>query len=260
MKPKIPNPRSKPLKFGMERLQQGKINTKTTWYNIEHKSQTNVSILYDIKKKYNTCRMLHQYDEKISKYLSKFTHTEANNFHLIEHILNYIKKNKIKQLNLFEDGIGEGYPLAEIKRGLNNYQIKCKTTGINLTDLVFRWNKKYIDKEIIKNVADYLPDEKQDIIISVFGGLNYVMKQIQKEVLLKYIYSLKKNGIGIFVLDSEVLNIDKNPKQMQNLKTALQKRGFSSEIYINHSEKRSEKYNLLIVERTDIFKKEGIRL
>ena len=62
---------------------------------------------------------------------------------------------------------------------------------------------------ITTNAATFIPKEKYDFIFSIFGGFEY-SENFQKEIFLKYCYSLNKSGVAIFTAPESITYYYKN--------------------------------------------------
>jgi len=242
----------------MERLQQQKIQEKLNIAKIKSRFQNRTDYIAkrDNQKSHKLFRDLDLYDELFKNELLKYKEFKTQipmyklitlHYVIIDFMMDYIRTHKIKEINVFDDGLGHGNFLKEMKSRIQERGVKCKTTGISLTDTIKLENKSMINKIHIPNVADHLPEEKYDFIFSSFGGLYYSIPEINKEILLKYLYSLKKNGFAILITNPE--NNPKGEYGMKRFEIALQKRGF--ELFYEPDN------TTLIIQRTNVFKNQN---
>lgn len=157
-------------------------------------------------------------------------------------------RHKKKKISVLDDGAGKGYFLAQLKEKWNalkkegKVKASLETTAVTLSSKTIAL--KNIDEIKKGNVANFLPTKKYDLIISVYGGFEYTIPEIQKEVLLKYCYSLNKGGVGVFGIEFTLL-----PK-ITSIQNAFEKRGFKFDLMSmkkNIFEKLPSNY--LVIER-----------
>lgn len=142
------------------------------------------------------------------------------------------RKYKKKEINVLDDGAGKGFFLSELKEKWNYLKEKklvsaeLKTTAVSLTKTI---SKKNIDFKHTGNVIDFIPERKYDMILSVYGGFHYTQRPLQREVLLKYLYSLNKGGLGIFSFKTHLLKTNMGQEHRRQVIEGLEKRGFRAE-------------------------------
>lgn len=142
-------------------------------------------------------------------------------------------KNKRRSLKILDDGAGLGYFLEEIKRKLREKGIACKTTAVSLSEIGGLSSRKRLGQinEVHKGFSEwFLPKEKQDVIFSVFGGFDYSLRALQRNILLKYAHSLNKGGIICigFAMHFSITDVDTFKSRV---KETFRKRGFEAEFY-----------------------------
>lgn len=132
-----------------------------------------------------------------------------------------------KPLRILDDGAGNGDLLAGLKKKLNARRIKTETIGISLirnARLLSRFENQEIDHVHWGIAERYVPRKPVDIIFSIFGSLYHTYKEVGKDHLLKFAYSLRPGGMmimaGIF---------SKQGRFRQNLQRAFEKRGFKAQ-------------------------------
>jgi len=110
-------------------------------------------------------------------------------------LLEFIKNRfKTKKLKILEEGAGQTVFLNEIKDLLLKEGIKSETTAITLTPGVTRKNTRaniLIKKDSLKTTKL----QEYDLIFSVFGGIHYNIKELDRNLVLKFANSLSKNGV-----------------------------------------------------------------
>lgn len=148
--------------------------------------------------------------------------------------LSYLeRKYKKSEINVLDDGAGKGYFLAELKEKWNSLKERklvsadLKTTAVSLTRSLVAKN---IDFKKIGNVLNFIPERKYDLILSVYGGFHYTQKALQREVLLKYLYSLNKGGLAILSFDTFLLKTSMGKAHREQVIEGLKKRGFRADI------------------------------
>jgi|GEM_PF-3802288 len=168
----------------------------------------------------------------------------------------YIKqkgKNKDYVMGILEDGSGKGKFMFELAMKLAMLGIKFRSTAMSLDknpDLD-KMKQGHLIDEVLYGPAEYqvLKPKSQDVIVSLAGSLFHTGQILKKDLLLKFAYALKENGQmfvgfginpishdlgmrgGLSPTQNKELNKDTLDKQMQNIKTALLKRGFKTEFY-----------------------------
>jgi hypothetical protein len=156
-------------------------------------------------------------------------------------------------MRLLEDGAGEGVFLGELKQRLSAIGISTETTALSLASNEKLSEKKKsgkIDNIRIGNAEFFIPAKPFDAIFSLYGSINYADPGIQKEHLLKFAHSLKRNGLMLVGLDIELPGF--RVSFLDEITRAFEKQGFFARFY-KYSEDRSEKRTLphwiLIVKR-----------
>jgi len=204
---RIPNPRSRPKKFGMEKIQQRLIEKKIKDPAISLHKRTKINACMSSElitgendyRIYSRNRGYPEYNNMI-KYLE--LGEELKNKPILDIIGEYSIKNKKKVIRVLDDGAGRGVFLTDLKemwetyRKIGRISSELKTTAIvlNKKDL----NRAKIDNVYEGDVSEYLPKEKYDFIFSVFGGFAHSTSYLQREILLKHLFSLEKGGYGFF--------------------------------------------------------------
>jgi len=247
MTPKIPNPRSKPRKFGMEKKIQEKIKSKCHLTSLSMINEMRICVLNERLNKY-PYNMLSRGYEKYNYVFELISNKDIYNT-----LNEYAIKNKLKTIRILDEGTGKGYFLNELKKMWKEKKnpIKLETNAIVLEKSEIE-KKRGINKIYAGDIIKYIPDKKFDYIFSIFGATAYSMAEIEKEILLKHLYSLKKGGIGIFSLfESRKEIIEK-----KNIIDALKKRGFnarlvdySNDVKQNYLDKINLPILYLVVER-----------
>ena len=158
-----------------------------------------------------------------------------------------------RQIRILDDGAGDGNFLHEIKIKLAKKGISAKTTACTLNV-----NEKLKSKNVDIVYDGYsemlVPEEKQDLIISVMGTLWYTLNEINKEIILKHTYSLAKGGYLLLMTTGVSPNLAKSDEEAirhvddvyRRIKQSFKKRGF--EVISACDE---EGYGVLIVKRLD---------
>ncbi len=142
------------------------------------------------------------------------------------------RKYKKKEINVLDDGAGKGTFLSELKEKWNSLKERklvsadLKTTAVSLTRSVVAKN---IDFKKIGNVLNFMPERKYDLILSVYGGFHYTQTSLQREVLLKYLYSLNKGGLAIFSFNTFLLKTSMGKEHRSQVISGLEKRGFRAD-------------------------------
>jgi hypothetical protein len=160
----------------------------------------------------------------------------------ISEALAKIPRKKGKPLLIIEDGPLTGSFLAELKTELKKLRIPCKTIALSLkplAELKAKKRERLID-EIIEGPAEFFVSKNlADLIISRYGSIEYTLTELKKEHLLKFAFSLKKNGIMLVGFDlSTAFSFNpktKKPldmffilKKMKGIERAFEKRGFQA--------------------------------
>jgi len=163
---------------------------------------------------------------------------------LIDMLVGKYKQTQ-KTIEILDDGTGQGNFLADIKQILTKKKIPVNTTAISLSDKINAKNRKYIDRFIFKDAKDIVLTKKYDLITSYYGAINYSIPAIRNELIKKYVFSLNKNGIGLFLFTEHKRDAD--TKNLNFLKL-LEKVGFSTTIY-KHEPNTSTANYILLIER-----------
>jgi|GEM_PF-1905167 len=209
---KIPNQRSKPKKFGMENIQKKLIEKKLKNPLIKMKRDLKLTrcIFTELfaggsdPSHYVRIRGYTEYNNMI-----KYLHLggELKNKTILYILREYANKNNKKIIKVLDDGAGRGVFLTSLKEMWATFvkndptSPKLKTTAIVLDENDL--HKAKMDNVFVGDVCDYIPKEKFDFIFSVFGGFAHSTPQLQREILLKHLYSLEKGGYGFFGFFSE---------------------------------------------------------
>jgi len=136
------------------------------------------------------------------------------------------------RLKILEEGAGDCIAIEELAESLRKKGIKVEATAISLD------GRRYPEKvRLVRLPIETANIGRQDAIIGVYGALHYIEskafevkttgkpRQLSKQVLLKYCYSLNKGGIAAIGL----IFIGK----FQKIKQDLEKRGFKADLQ-NH--------------------------
>ena len=147
---------------------------------------------------------------------------------------NYFSKKK--NLSIFEEGVGHGQFVAELK---NYFQKEGKNTHItalskaNLPKLTILKQKQIINDLLIQSAELFRPKRFFDLIVSLFGPTNYTLPIVRKQHLQKLAHSLSKNGILLLGFEFKKLNSAVNYGLFKSLgekdKTSSSKSNFSLE-------------------------------
>jgi len=152
-----------------------------------------------------------------------------NNKTLIEFIKLRFKKNK---LTILDEGAGLTIFLKEIKALLIKESINVETTAITLTPEVTKKNSN-VDVLIKQDTLKFKPSKSYDLIFSVFGGVHYNLKDLDKNLVLKLSHSLSKNGVFFLGLNrlSDFRGKEKPVPDyfFTNIKKSFNKNGFDIE-------------------------------
>ena len=247
---RILNPRPKPKKFGMEKVQQKIIEKKLKDSTIEmHKKSRIENCVYsewligeNDNRLYSRNRGYPEYNNMI-KYLKLGDGLE--NKEILQVMVEYSIKNKKKVMKVLDDGAGRGVFLSDLKemwetfRKMDTKNPKLETTAIVLNKKDLKRAK--IDKVYVGDVSKYVPKEKFDFIFSVFGGFAHSTPHLQREILLKHLYSLEKGGYGFFGFFSE------HKKEYADAFTKkLSKMGFEAK-YHNFKKENNPGMNVILI-------------
>ncbi len=169
-----------------------------------------------------------------------------------KNLIEFINANfKHKKLRIMDEGLGEGKFLQEIKKELQSKYI-VETTGITIDPSDTKLSStKNIDHIIVNPIErmkyengtkSIVPDKKQDLIFSTYGGFQYTLDELKKNVLLKTAYSLNKEGCAFITFTKTDLTLTepfdylrtiifrkKLNKFYDEVKVAFKKRGFQFE-------------------------------
>lgn len=104
-----------------------------------------------------------------------------------------------RPLRMLDDGAGEGLLLKVMKEKLAIKGIEIETTGIGLA----RCPKLEANADFAyaKDALFYIPQNKQDLIVSLHGALFFMAPQLAEISAMKYAYSLDRGGIAVLCLD-----------------------------------------------------------
>ncbi len=167
-----------------------------------------------------------------------------------------LAKNKSK-LNILDDGCGHGFFLKNIKGLLGEKGIDVTTTGITITPtqkLKNLINDKLIDEVYFKPAELFVPTKKYDAIFSVYGSIHYSLKELQKDIVIKYAQALRKGGIMCVGLDIDKYQSSKGRDIRGDIIKSFFKRGFDAEFYTNEilgSGMNTLPRDVLIIKRVD---------
>lgn len=133
-----------------------------------------------------------------------------------------------KQISILDEGAGLARFLKEIKDLFLKKGKKIETTAITLTPGVLKENTPHLNYLHKKESQQFMPNKKYDVILSLFGGFHYNIKELDRNTVLKFAHSLSENGvmfIGINRFGSE--RYEASEKVFLNLKRAFEKNGFT---------------------------------
>lgn len=105
-----------------------------------------------------------------------------------------------RPLRVLDDGAGVGRFLQYTKKELLARGVKTITTAVALEpqpELRTMHAEGTLDKLHIGLAETFLPEEKQDVIFSVFGSIEYTLPEFKRRILLKYSHSLNKGGFAV---------------------------------------------------------------
>jgi hypothetical protein len=147
---------------------------------------------------------------------------------LNQDISNYISlklKNK-KNFSVLDDGAVRGYFLNDLYNKFNKHDLK-KMSFDAITLHKEDIKKSILDKVNVHEgfIENIKFNKKYDVIFSVYGSISYTI--FHKEVLLKYLNHLKKNGIILINYSDIHKHREISTKFIVELKRALEKRKFS---------------------------------
>lgn len=181
------------------------------------------------------------------EYSDHFNHG-INKHGLGTSILDFLKKRfrQTKEtVSVLDLGCGEGNFLSEIKQMLKSEKIPSKTESLSLVDNISEKNSSHIDKRNIIPVIEHKSTKKYDLIVDLNGAINMELETIRRELVLKYAYSLKPEGILVMNVIYSVGSEKLNP-----IIAHLKKQGFNAGFYKkNDSPASFHKYNTLIIQR-----------
>ncbi len=148
-----------------------------------------------------------------------------------------IPRKKGKQLVVLEDGPGyNALFLDSLKTQLNKLNISSKTIALSLnpSEKLKAQQGKAIDILVKGPAEKYLPKEKIDLIVSLFGSIHYTLPLTQKNHLLKLAHSLNKGGVMLVGFSfRENFDVFDQKRDLKGIIKALKKRGFKAKFKRN---------------------------
>lgn len=163
---------------------------------------------------------------------------------ILEILLDMAQRHKNRPLRILDDGAGHGNFLAYVKEHLTRKGIRTETTALSLT-LFEELEKQNIDRVRVGSSESFVPDKKQDLIISFMGTVLYLPQSICKEVILKHAYSLEKGGILMLATPLFPFKAQEEAKMFRRLSDSLEKRGFR----VIHAGNVEDWIGILIIQR-----------
>ena len=174
-----------------------------------------------------------------------------------------VPRQKNRPFVLVEDGAGKGFGLSGAVRDLEKRGVPVHSVALAYNPHPTLLKRTAIGriKEVSAGTAEaWVPRQKIDGLISVFGSIHYTMPQARKDHLLKFATSLNKGGIMLVGFDEIYLHqpgLKDNERFKANLVASFAKRGFRAEVHpldrrnlprIN-GEDKAIPHNVLIVQR-----------
>jgi 2-polyprenyl-3-methyl-5-hydroxy-6-metoxy-1,4-benzoquinol methylase len=146
--------------------------------------------------------------------------------HLFEYIYKRFKTKR--EISILDEGAGFTRFLKEIKELFEKKGKTIETSAISLTPGIKKENTSHLNYLYKQKVQTFVPKKEYDVIISVFGGIHYNIKELDKNTVLKLAHSLSKNGV-MFIGVNRINNYQVNLPDsiLENIKVSLEKNGFS---------------------------------
>jgi len=166
---------------------------------------------------------------------------------------------KGQTVRLLEDGAGAAVALSELKKEIEARGVKCEATALGihhkelLADAVA---KGRINQFVVKPGELFVPKKPVDAIISVLGSIDYALREHRKDTLLKFAYSLRRNGLLLAGFtgypfnprESSERSEEKMQVQFRHLEKSFVKRGFRARVYRSEGDLTMPDW-ILIVQR-----------
>ncbi len=149
---------------------------------------------------------------------------------------------KGQTVRVLEDGAGAAVALGQLKKELAGKGVKCEAValGIHHTNHLFESVKRgHVDKFVVRPGELFVPSKPVDVVLSVFGSIDYSLREFKKDTLLKFAFSLRPNGLLLAGFTSTLFNPrgaseysgDQLDQQFRQLERAFVKRGFRAKVY-----------------------------
>jgi hypothetical protein len=169
----------------------------------------------------------------------------------IHEVLKDIYDKNRRPLHVVVDGGGrEGIFPSALKTKLNQLNVPSNITVISLKaakELKDAKTRGEFDVLREGEAEFFVPEQKIDVVISLFDSIHYTMDELRKSHILKYAYSLNKGGIMMVgfgfqdhrsVLPRKRLPAEPVPEEeliaeRKGIKRAFKKKGFEAEFYDN---------------------------
>jgi hypothetical protein len=164
-------------------------------------------------------RSASDYDGTFLNLLNELLHNKKNT--VAQHLIDL--GGKKRKLTLFSDGIGDGLAETEFVSALRDVKIKASVDGITLHALpkAIAFQKAGLIEHIYEGSAEtFLPKKKYDVILSHHGSISYTPVQFLKTHLLKYLYSLNREGVLLCVI-SPASKFERTPLNVSNILTEI---------------------------------------
>ena len=119
-----------------------------------------------------------------------------------------VRRRKNRLLVVIEDGAGEGLFLSSLKKSLNGKGVPSELIALSLLNhpsLVAKRKRGEIDRIVVGPAELYLPKKPADLIVSMYGSIQYAHDLLKKEHVLKFANSLRKGGIMLIGFSSPFL-------------------------------------------------------
>lgn len=136
-----------------------------------------------------------------------------------------IAQGKNRPIRIWDDGAGHGKFLAYVKKRMADEGMCTETTATTLK-LFLELEMQDIDRVYVGPSESFIPEKKQDLIISFMGPVYHLPQSIGKEIILKYAYSLEKGGLLMLTTPSFPFNARNKTEEFEALSASLAKRGF----------------------------------
>ena len=163
---------------------------------------------------------------------------DSTDLDLVEEMIARSKDPK-KVFRVLEKGPGEGVALETIKS-----KIKSKDRKSFISAIALKENPKFFErckaskaahKVAIERGETYLPEQQQDLILDIYGPLQYTLRELRKEVILKDAHCLTDTGMAFYISSDDESTFDSRINDQ--IKRALENEGFKVKVQIVMSRK-----------------------